>query len=113
MTPCALRLKAAGVIEQRGHTKNTLENRQGEVCLIGAFNTALTGSSDHPWATLESNWSEELVLINAAVRSMGFVDEGGKTAKECAIDWNNAPERTKAEVIARLREGCDEPQQTT
>lgn len=113
MTSCQLRLKAAEVLEQRGHTKHTLEDPTGAVCLIGAFNVALIGRSDHPWVNLDSDWRSQFHHIDAAIRSMGFTISEFHSAKSNAIDWNNAPERTAAEVIARLREGCDGAEQTT
>lgn len=86
MTTCELRLKAAEIIEERGWWQGGFKGPSGECCLVEAMQKAESSS--------------ELFLVSRAVRSMGFrgVDE--------SMMWNDAPERTKAEVVARLRDGC-------
>lgn len=95
MTTCELRLKAAEIIEARGWCHGTFELR-GAVCIIGAIRSAATGSP-HPIYPYERN---DEVALDAAVQSMGFKDRGWATS------WNDACGRTKADVLAKLREGC-------
>lgn len=98
MTTCALRLKAAEVIEERGWCQRAFQQRDGSVCLIGALSVVLTGAATADSAALKP--------YRDTVASLGFMtDIGGFMS---AVAWNDAPERTKEEVLARLREGCVE-----
>ena len=94
MKACTLRLKAAELIEKRGHVKFRREahpHGNAPMCILGAL--CLVGMKD-AWSGVYRNG------VTKALRDMGFKD---------AIDaarWNNAPARDGSEVIARLREGC-------
>lgn len=96
MTTCELRLKAAEVIETRGWCQGAHSNSRGQVCALGAL-AAVVGRDpyDDPLTDEEA----------AALRAMGFKSHYGPEL-EPIWKWNDAPDRTKEEVIAKLREGC-------
>ena len=79
-------LTAAAYMEQKGHAKWQLRDHSGAVCFNGAlFHGAGLATSD---------------LWLAAAQRCGF------ESTMAAVTWNNVPERTGAEVIARLRTGA-------
>lgn len=98
MTTCQIRLKAAKVIEKRGHAKRILEDEHGRVCLNGAINLALHG--DPQFGPDSTRIPAEHKAAQRVFRAMGFQDEWD------AVMWNNAKRRRKRDVLARLREGC-------
>lgn len=77
--------KAAQIIERDGHTKGTLEDSQGRVCLFGAVSKAESGDA------YSGGWEKFKTACNIL----------GMTPND-AVDWNNAPERTAEEVIDML-----------
>lgn len=87
-----LLLKAAAVIDERGWCQNEIGSRDGQVCLEGALYVAFYGklAVNH---YLESHpvTYEALCRIRKAV------------GMNAAFEWNDAPGRTKEEVVAKLR----------
>jgi hypothetical protein len=87
----ALLLRAADYMERHGHCKKVLRY-EGAVCLRGAL-----------WFCDGDKW------VNLARELL--VTEAGRAVKEYLnlpefhdeISWNNAPERTKQEVITAMR----------
>ncbi len=83
-----LLLKAADLIETRGHCKNALE-KDGAFCAVGALCFAATGSprdlppSGHPYYSAFTRLYDALGCF--------------------PVDWNNAVERLKDEVVAKFR----------
>ena len=75
-------LRAADLIEDRGWCQRALEDDMGRYCAIGAI-LQVPGTTD-----------ERSV---AATRLMKSICE-----RDVAV-WNNAPGRTKEEVVAKLR----------
>jgi hypothetical protein len=80
-------LHAALLIEERGWNQGSYQ-QDGRLCLLGAINLAQTGRHDK-WNDMEAT---------LAVR--------GVLPTSCG-DWNDAPGRTAAEVIAALRAAAD------
>jgi hypothetical protein len=78
---------AADAIELRGHAKGRLQDEKGGVCLFGALSLVVNGEA---FSGAGRAWT----LLKAMEP---FVD-----AYE-AVKWNNAPERTQAEVVGALR----------
>ena len=76
-------LKAIEIIEQRGWCKGHLSNAQGEVCMAGAIQIATFNNASLQNKTLDLLHETLGILISK---------------------WNDAPERTKGEVIAKLKE---------
>src|SRR6266853_1806600 len=76
-------LKAIGVIETKGWCKGSLMNVSGQVCMAGAIQ--LTTCS----------WKERDDALRFLHKTLGLVGP-----------WNDAPERTKDEVIAKLKEAA-------
>ena len=76
-------LKAIEVLEQRGWCKGHLSNSKGEVCMAGAIQIAT--STNAPLR------DETLNLMHTTLGTL-------------ISKWNDAPERTKDEVTAKLRE---------
>lgn len=81
-------LKAADLIEKRGHCKGQLEDKAGRLCFVAALQTAF----GHP-NYFSGNVSDYKIAIDHADAFCG-----GNV-----VTWNNAPERTAAEVVAALR----------
>ena len=75
--------RAADIIDERGHAKHTLQADDGCVCALGALLVA-----DHIYGTNEFN--------PARKRLMAYVGS-------YISQWNNAPERTAAEVTQAMR----------
>lgn len=80
-------MKAADLLIEYGHCKNAISNSYGNMCVLGAILCAATGDPDN--VTIAG--AQAHMRLNEALRMS-------------AIYWNNRPERTKAEVIAKLRE---------
>ncbi len=80
-------LRAADYMEKHGHCKFKLKNVYGAVCFNGALIEALRGYGP----------DTDCGTYRAATKRCGFADSN-ESAR-----WNNAPERTAADVIARLR----------
>ena len=85
-------LAAARLIERRGWGRHRLEDDQGRLCVAGAINVAVRGSSVHFWRPARR--------AALADRALCRLDDrlGGD-----AIRWNNSPTRTQAEVVTALR----------
>lgn len=90
--------RAAQIIRERGHAKMALEDKRGGVCFFGALNVARTGVAK--WVGPNSGGTD---AYPDALRSLLKEKRG---LAEWA-DWNNAPERTAAEVIAALEGAAD------
>ena len=78
-------LAAADLIEIHGHCKGLRQRREG-FCVLGAISQAATGD---PW---KFDGHEEPCATFA--RQIGEM---------LPAQWNNAPERTKEEVVSALR----------
>lgn len=76
-------LEAADLIEEYGHAKGYLGQKGEPMCAIGALEAATDGNMPVAFAGTDVL---SLYLGNADV-----------------VDWNNAPERTKEEVVNTLR----------
>jgi hypothetical protein len=86
-----LLLKAADLIEDHGHCKGQTRSGNGRFCLWGAICMVSHG-------TPFSDFNEEQPEWKALYRVMAALENDLSP-----ISWNNAPERTGAEVIAKLR----------
>ena len=83
-------LRAADLIEQRGLCKGMQQDELGRLCIAGAVLLA----SD---CYIGSAHNEAgLLAVDRFLRHIGSDDCG-------PAPWNNAPERTQAEVVAALR----------
>ena len=90
--PRRLLWDAANLIEKRGHAKHALEDASGRLCAIGALDCAATGSP------LTCDFSDTGHLAwQRLTKRIG--------CQQVSI-WNNAPERTAAEVIQALRDAA-------
>jgi hypothetical protein len=91
-------LKAADLIEQRGHARWMLEDCEGKLCIGGAINFVVTGQADWLMSNnglLYYNMPDRVCIM----RSRLHCACGGDL-----VNWNNHRDRTKAEVVAKLRE---------
>lgn len=91
MTTQELRNKAADYIEAHGWCQGRYED-DGRVCVVGALRMAAFGAIDRNF---------EMPTVNAYRSACGELAHGIETP---VSTWNDAPERTQAEVIAKLRE---------
>lgn len=88
-------LKAADYIEKHGHIKGKLWDNYGRVCAIGAVGKV---ADDHFFVKRDSQ--EALIRLEAAV---------GGVCNIGIAEWNNKPERTPEEVIAKFKEVAYDP----
>lgn len=100
MTTCELRLKAAEDIEKHGLCKRGFRGWDNSVCVIGGLLRANGHIGLDSKDISNVNRGRRYRPIRDAVVAIGF-----RTLDEAA-HWNDAPERTKEDVIARLRAGC-------
>jgi hypothetical protein len=107
---------AADIIERGGHTKGTLRDQRGH-CAIGALQEAAARrrsrarlrrfyiSNILPWHAQEPAGTELERAYQALARSVldvPYVPEEYVCVTAIPF-WNDQPERTAAEVVARLR----------
>lgn len=83
-------LEAADYIEEHGHCKNMLHTDGGQVCAIGALCAV----------------ADFTILFSASDRVRSFLNLGHELHFNPVVTWNNAPERTKEEVISAFREAA-------
>lgn len=89
-------LKAADLIEERGHAKEWYCNQDGALCIMGALSVAFQ-DSDH-----------RVSQVVSAVRwgaGLGVHVGGGHHTMDI-IRWNDAPSRVKDDVVTALRRGA-------
>lgn len=96
-----LLLKAADLLEQRGHTKNQRQTATGEVCFLGALSLAMYGNPESADSGCIQDWRGiSPCAENDLSRAFANV---GNHLKQWPVHWNNAVNRTGAEVIATMR----------
>lgn len=91
-------LEAAHAIRTRGHAKHGLTNESGGLCLTGAINVALYG---HHTFRAERKTLPLTGRVADVLRLLGG-ERDVALRHSAAVYWNNAPERTPAEVISAL-----------
>ena len=82
-------LKAADLIEQRGHCKHIVTDQSGALCMGGAINLVDTGYPVYFHTRSEAGWK-------AAKQLHKFCGSN-------FVDYNNAPATTAADAVAKLR----------
>ena len=93
MTTREVLLKAADIIEEKGWYQGNMIGPKGELCMLGALNVA-------------SDYSLEYFNVRTVVRDHLHISVKDKSFS--LSNWNDAPERTKEEVIAALRGAAEE-----
>lgn len=93
--PEALRA-AAGVVAARGHCQDTYEDSAGRVCVVGALRVALFGSTV-PYGYV----GNECSLYSKVHKALSLYIESA-FRDNCVPVYNDAPERTRQEVIDTL-----------
>lgn len=88
-----LLLKAADCIEERGLAKNCQQDAKGRLCAYGALMLANGGTPEG-----FNDGRDRAAIREASERLTKAVG-----CKYGPASWNNAPERTKAEVVAKMR----------
>lgn len=88
--------KAADILEKVGLCQGTFEDLDGKVCLYGALNVILYGQASPPF--FSAKWKGNKHLIAHFAKRLGF------KSPDHTVAWNDAPGRTKEEVVRRLRE---------
>lgn len=90
-------MHAADLIEARGHAKKILHAANGSLCFNGAILTALGAELDE-YSRFNYQTDENQSKVGRITSYvMPFL-------KEHPVNWNNRPERTKEEVVAKMRE---------
>jgi len=88
-TTRSIRIRAAELIEQDGHSKGHTLDESGQRCIEQALAEAAHESGDFRlYSTVRHELERELGLAQGATE---------------LIRWNDAPERTPAQVLAALR----------
>ena len=89
---------AADLIEERGLQKGSYIGRDG-LCILGAINVVISGNA----RDVQMDKSRESVD-----RMCAYLDKKLRRAPGSAIiqNWNDAPARTKEEVVAAMREAA-------
>lgn len=90
----AQKLEEAMALIEKGWTQHELSSPSGEVCLLGAV-CAVLGKSPHD---LDAAIPAQ-PLMRALKKATGFRGYLG--------DWNDAPERTQAEVIEAFKKAAE------
>lgn len=105
-------LKAADVIRTNGHYKGAYWGRpetgvgielaasECPVCVVGALSLAVTGNPTPTHAEADP------IIVDFASRMFGPVNEAAAVTR--IAEWNDAEERTAADVIARLEQAARE-----
>ena len=83
-------VKARNLLDREGHAKHALRDETG-YCQLGARNMATFGTQRFVWGHPDRK------AFHAAKEAL--TDAVGVPSEEL-VDWNNAPERTKEEVLA-------------
>lgn len=91
-----LLLEAADLIEHHGHTKNQLYGPDGSMCLMGALEKARAVKDVDSYAAMQG----------AARAVADTLKLGWYCPIVDAVEWNNAPERTGAEVVDAMRQAA-------
>lgn len=89
-------LSAANHIETFGLQKEDFGRPDGPCCIAGAISVAVTGK----------RWSTALKGVLFDRRSTA-VDAVREVLPAFVTHWNDAPERTQAEAVAKLREAAE------
>jgi hypothetical protein len=91
---------AATIIERKGHTKGVGRDRHG-FCVVGAIHHA---ADDVLFWLFPRNRAHALErAMQAFARALSGADESEYVCIATIPIWNDKPDRTAAEVIARLR----------
>ncbi len=103
-------LKARDIMAERGLTKGSLEDAKGCVCVRGAINVAITGYARRwcDWGTWHSEQisetrrkaAEELLLAALDIQCIHSPELSQDNSS--LVGYNNAPERTKEEMLSAL-----------
>lgn len=92
--------RTADLIEERGHAKETLQDREGRLCLVGAVHVALWG--DICIGRLLDRASQQSLDLRAG--ALDALHRYLNLPHICELPaWNNAPAREAHEVIDACR----------
>lgn len=96
--------KAAEVIEQRGHAKDMFESETGAVCAVGALRIAAGYYAEPP---VEGGiFASEPLAAVKFLSSRIYSNTTDEDPVERIADWNDAWDRTEAEVIEALHDAA-------
>lgn len=104
-------LKAADLLEKRGHTKHIRLDGAGRMCFLGAV--AVAQGQESGWLLGERGGDSKITheAARAVVDSLGLkprrllTDKGDeRDYRGVMVDWNNKTERTGQEVIDAMRQ---------
>ncbi len=105
---CQVLRRAADVLRCAGHLKNALYVESpvaGPVCAMGAINRADHGSAKYGFGEMSQTAARALSEF-LGLEPWASADKEWRWS-ETVASWNNAPERTAAEVIAALEGAAD------
>lgn len=93
-------LRAADLLEEFGWCQGKLGGKaDGEMCLMGAL---MEAGNDLGTAYTIDRTQPRLVAVGVPCGP----GSGGETGIAAQAEWNDAPERTKTEVVGKLREAA-------
>lgn len=98
-TPEEVLLEAADYLENRGWTRGVYADENGCLCLAGALNLATIGrAAPYPYSSItDQQWALARQVTDLIEERCGI--ESGPALAE----WNDAPDRTRSEVVSMLR----------
>lgn len=95
-------LKAADILEEKNWIQGEMDDRAGGYCMMGAMQVAIYGTTtivqDAYYGHVEKEKDHHPVYIQ------GLGKLGAAISDIPVHEWNDRKGRTKAEVIAKLRE---------
>ena len=96
MTPRDVLAAAADLIDERGWHQGDYLGPAGEVCCLGAIRIA-SSPAQHLFV------SDHLTAAKLLSTRLGLPAPDAVAAGKQIVAWNDAPDRTQAEVTAALR----------
>ena len=106
--------KAATIMSERGHCKNTLEDDKGRVCYIGAVLVAIGGTVNfcsHPGGArlfdAVTKQSQKLLLERGYEIEVSYPHIEGTYISRDPVAFNNDPAVTGEDVILLLKETAE------
>ncbi len=104
-------LDAARHIEMHGLLKGGFGSAHGPCCIRGAINLVTIGSTvDGDYGNFPADDMRQWFAssaVDAIARQIGAKDDRYWARAEAVANWNDAPDRTRSEVLAAMRKAAE------
>lgn len=97
-------LRAANLLEERGHVKYTLKDPNGSMCALGAILEAEGYKWNHDW---EAEDSLTRPAATAICKALGLESKGRWGPQSVVAEWNNDPAISPSDVMKGMRQAAD------